>query len=98
MKGNGSLHRPPELRDRAFRMSGGRADKKDSTCSGKVSFPRVTRKEPSPQSRDSPIAFMTSLGSGLPVLHAEPEEQAKPAASSSVNNTSPSTPLNANDA
>ncbi len=41
---------------------------------------------------------MTSLGSGLPVLQAEPEEQAKPAESSICKRRLPSTSLKTNEA
>src|SRR5690606_12773204 len=72
--------------------------RKDSTSGGRVWIPRVTRSEPNPHSGDKPIAFVTSLGSGLPVLQADPEEQAKPAASSKVSSRFPSTSLNTKEA
>src|SRR5208283_308621 len=78
---------------RAFSITNGRVLIKESICSAVVPTPRVIRREPKPHSRDKPIASITSLGSGLPVLQAEPDEQAKPAASSRVNNKLPSTPL-----
>src|SRR5688572_17658173 len=86
------LHRfYPWFNTRAFSTNPGKVSRNFSTCSGSVSLPSVTRKEPRPQARDRPMAFITSLGSGLPVLQAEPEEQAKPAASRRVNSKFPST-------
>src|SRR3990172_10409419 len=79
---------------RAFSTSWGRAARKASTSSSVVWTPSVTRNEPSAHSGVRPRANSTSLGSGSPVLHAEPEEQAKPASSSSMSKAFPSTPLN----
>ena len=59
-------------------------------CSVTVETPRVMRSEPRAQSLDKPIAVSTSDGSGLPVLQADPEEQAKPSMSRRRNSAFPS--------
>jgi hypothetical protein len=47
------------------------------------------RRDPKARSAGIPSAINTSDGSGFPVLHAEPEEQAKPAMSSIISKLLP---------